>query len=130
MSTCSPPRDLLLGLLAIQRGDVDQGHLVDSLAVWVRDPSRPLGQIFLEQNALPADQLVELDSLVRESYEAWLDGPRPIRILHEGIAPICQPTSPPIDPEHTTGLTPIELSNRQNPNGESGQRLAEVQAEP
>src|SRR5207247_1312408 len=50
--------------------------------------------------------------------------------LHEGIAPVCQPTLTPIDPERTTGLTPLVLSNMQDSNGESGQRSAQVQPEP
>ncbi len=64
MSPVDSDRNLLLGLLALQTGLVDQGALLAAFADWVRDKSRPL-----------ADHLIDL---------AHLDAPR--RATIEAIA--------------------------------------------
>ena len=37
----TPDRDLLLGLLALQNGLIDQGTLVAAFQAWTRDKARP-----------------------------------------------------------------------------------------
>ena len=64
MATCvvTPPktgvaanRDLLIGLLALQTGLVDQAALVAAFHAWSRDKSRPMAEILVEREAIDGD---------------------------------------------------------------------------
>ena len=49
-------RDMLIGLLALQNGLVDQSVLVSAFRAWSRDRSRPLADILVDQGAIDAGE--------------------------------------------------------------------------
>jgi hypothetical protein len=49
------PRDLLLGLLALQNGLVSRDQLAAAVAAWTGTPGRALAQLLVEQGALDTD---------------------------------------------------------------------------
>jgi WD40 repeat protein/serine/threonine protein kinase len=59
-------RNLLFGILALQMDFVGRDALIAAMHAWVLDKSKPLGQILVEQQALPARRLALLESLVEE----------------------------------------------------------------
>ncbi|MGE3805027.1 MAG: protein kinase, partial [Gemmataceae bacterium] len=70
MATSTNDRNVLLGLLAVQRKLIDDDALTAAMQVWQADRSRPLGQILVERKALSAEQLPELEALVNEQLKA------------------------------------------------------------
>ena len=61
-------RNLLVGLLALQNGLVDQSHLVAAFHDWVRDKNRSLADYLIERGQLEPDCKSTLDALA-ELYE-------------------------------------------------------------
>jgi serine/threonine-protein kinase len=73
MSPPLPPsadRNLLVGVLALQRDLVTPDALVGAVRAWVRDKGKPLGAILYEQGHLTADHLRLLDDLVANHLQA------------------------------------------------------------
>src|SRR2546423_1796317 len=66
-------RNLLFGILAVQRDFISADQLVAALDAWVQDRTRPLGQILLEQGALPAPRRAQLEALVEEHLKRHAD---------------------------------------------------------
>src|SRR5690349_15965345 len=66
-------RNLLFGVLAMQRGFISGDQLVAALGAWVQDRARPLGQVLLEQGALPAPRWAQLETLVEEHLKRHAD---------------------------------------------------------
>ena len=56
-------RDLLIGLLALQNGLVDQDVLILAFRAWTRDKSRPIAEILAAQGAIDADERALLEGL-------------------------------------------------------------------
>ena len=56
-------RDLLIGLLALQNGLVDQDVLVLAFRAWTRDKSRPIAEILAAQGAIDAGERALLEGL-------------------------------------------------------------------
>lgn len=69
-------RNLLLGLLALQLNFVDRQQLVTAFDHWVTDKARSLGQIFLEQRALAADEHALLEALAAKHVERHGNDPQ------------------------------------------------------
>jgi formylglycine-generating enzyme required for sulfatase activity/tRNA A-37 threonylcarbamoyl transferase component Bud32 len=65
-SSHATDRNLLFGILALQMDFVSRDQLIAGMHAWVLDKSKPLGQIFCDQGALPAEQRTLLDALVQE----------------------------------------------------------------
>jgi eukaryotic-like serine/threonine-protein kinase len=57
-------RNLLYGVLALQMDFISREALVAATTSWVRDKSRPLGQILMEQGALDGETHALLEALV------------------------------------------------------------------
>src|SRR5262245_19878981 len=60
----SADRNLLFGILALQMDFVTRDQLVAAMNAWVLTKSRPLGEILVEQNALPISKRILLEPLV------------------------------------------------------------------
>jgi serine/threonine protein kinase len=60
----STERHLLLGLIALHNGMIDQSALVAAFHAWTRDKSRPMAEILAAQGAIDDGDLVLLDGLV------------------------------------------------------------------
>jgi serine/threonine-protein kinase len=56
-------RDLIMGLLALQNGLVDQDVLVLAFRAWTRDKSRPIAEILAAGGAIDADERALLEGL-------------------------------------------------------------------
>ena len=54
-------RDLIIGLLALQNGMIDQDVLVLAFRSWTRDKSRPIAEILVAQGAIDADDWAVLE---------------------------------------------------------------------
>jgi serine/threonine-protein kinase len=57
-------RNLLFGVLALQMDFIRKDALIAALHAWVKDKSRPLGDVLVAQGALDAGTLALLDALV------------------------------------------------------------------
>ena len=55
--------ELLLGILAFQLNFVDRPQLLAGFDAWAQQPQRPLGAIFVEQQAITADERELLEAL-------------------------------------------------------------------
>ncbi len=62
-------RDLLVGLLALQNGLVDQDVLVTAFRTWTRDKSRPIALILAAQGAIDEDERSLLEGLAAKHIE-------------------------------------------------------------
>ncbi len=63
-TTGAADRNLLFGILALQMDFITREALVSAMNAWVLRKEQPLGEILVEQNALPTDLLRMLDQLV------------------------------------------------------------------
>src|SRR5262249_31402867 len=61
-----PSRDLLLGLLALQTGLINQAQLVAAFHAWTQARDRPMAAILAEQGALEPPCLTLVEGLVIE----------------------------------------------------------------
>ncbi len=64
MAPVDPERNLLLGLLALQVGLIDQGQLVAAFQAWTRDKARPLADHLIDRGDLDADQRGVIEAMV------------------------------------------------------------------
>jgi tetratricopeptide (TPR) repeat protein/tRNA A-37 threonylcarbamoyl transferase component Bud32 len=56
-------RDLLIGLLALQNGLIDQDVLVTAFRAWTRDKSKPIAELLAAQGAIDLDERSLLEGL-------------------------------------------------------------------
>ena len=68
-------RDLLLGLLALQNGLVDQDKLILAFRAWTRDKSRPIAEILATQGAIDAGERDLLEGLAVKHLRRHGDDP-------------------------------------------------------
>ena len=61
----NPSRDMLLGLLALQNGLIDQTQLASAINKCTVEPSKSLVENLLEDRSIEADQCAVLDSLAK-----------------------------------------------------------------
>jgi WD40 repeat protein/serine/threonine protein kinase len=66
------PGDLLFGLIALQRGLVDQSQLAAACEIWRNAGDRTMAEILLAQGALDEAQRALVDDAVASQLEAWL----------------------------------------------------------
>jgi hypothetical protein len=59
-------RDLLIGLLALQNGLVDQSVLVAAFRAWTRHKSRPIAELLAAQGPIDADERAILEDRKRD----------------------------------------------------------------
>src|SRR5262249_13509347 len=64
--TRDPAPDLLVGLLALQTGLINQAQLVAAFHAWTQAKGRPMAEILAEQGALEAPCLALVEGLVIE----------------------------------------------------------------
>jgi len=69
-SATTADRNLLFGILAVQMNFISKDALINAMHAWVLDKQKSLGQILLDQKALPADTHLLLDALVQKHLEA------------------------------------------------------------
>ncbi len=62
-------RDLLIGLLALQNGLVEQDALVSAFRAWTRDKARPLAEILAARGAIDPDERALLEGLAGKHLE-------------------------------------------------------------
>jgi serine/threonine protein kinase/tetratricopeptide (TPR) repeat protein len=85
-----PPRadasaDLLLGLLALQTGLIDQSSLVLAFHAWTRSGRLTMAEVLLEQRAIDADQRSVLEALAAQHLRKHGGDPgRSLAALHAG----------------------------------------------
>src|SRR5580704_5145719 len=64
MSQANADRNLLFGILALQKDFITRDQLKAALQAWVIDKSKPLGNILLSQGMIAADTQSLLDALL------------------------------------------------------------------
>ena len=69
--TIDASRDLLLGLLALQIGLIDQGQLVAAFQAWTRDRSRPLADHLVGRGDLDAADRSAVEALVERHVKKY-----------------------------------------------------------
>jgi hypothetical protein len=57
------PRDLLLALLALQNGLIDQDRLVAAFGTWSRDKGRAMAEILVNRGVLDSEQRSALEMI-------------------------------------------------------------------
>ena len=62
-------RNLIFGIMALQREFISRDALIDAMDEWARDKTRTLGAILSDQSSLDHDTLVLLDTLVDRELE-------------------------------------------------------------
>jgi serine/threonine-protein kinase len=67
--------NLLFGLLALQLDFIARAALIEGLHGWLREKSRPLGQILVEHGDLTPARRLEIDALVEEHLAAHAQDP-------------------------------------------------------
>jgi eukaryotic-like serine/threonine-protein kinase len=78
-------RDLLIGLLALQNGMVEQDLLVAAFRSWTRDKTRPIVEILAAQGAIDVDDRALLEGLARKHLKRHGgDGERSLAALNAG----------------------------------------------
>ena len=60
----SADRNLLFGIVALQMDFINRDQLVAAMHAWVLKKTRPLGEILVEQNVVPASKRELLEPLV------------------------------------------------------------------
>ena len=53
-------RNLLFGIVALQLDFISRDQLITAMNAWVLDKHKPLGQVLVEQQALPAERRVHV----------------------------------------------------------------------
>jgi serine/threonine protein kinase len=66
MATANTDRNLLFGILALQMDFISREALVKAMNAWVLEKAKSLGQILVEQKALPSGRHALLEALVQE----------------------------------------------------------------
>src|SRR5262245_49467808 len=61
----SAEQDLLLGILALQNGLLDQPALIAAFQAWSRDRARPLARVLVERGAMAESDRLLLEDLAR-----------------------------------------------------------------
>jgi hypothetical protein len=86
-------RDLLIGLLALQNGLVEQDVLILAFRAWTRDKSRSIAEILAAQGAMDPDERALLENLAVKHLRRHDDDPEkslaalnPGRSLRAGLA--------------------------------------------
>ncbi|MBX7105939.1 MAG: tetratricopeptide repeat protein [Gemmataceae bacterium] len=69
-------RNLLFGILAVQMDFITRDQLVAAMNAWVLDKGKPLGQVLVEQGALPAGKRQLLEPLVDQHVRDHSDDPQ------------------------------------------------------
>jgi serine/threonine-protein kinase len=97
MATAAADRNLLLGLLALQNGLIDQGQLVAAFQAWTRDKGRTLADHLVGRGELDAEQRALLEGLVAQHLKKHGDPEKSLaaipagRSTHESLAHIGDP---------------------------------------
>ena len=68
-------RDLLIGLLALQNGLIDQDELITVFRTWTRDRSSTIADLLVTRGGLDASQRELLDALVTHHLKRHGDSP-------------------------------------------------------
>ncbi len=76
MAGDSAERNLLFGVLAVQLDFITRDQLVAATSQWVLNKQRPLREVFVDLQALTADEAVLLDGVVQKHLERNGDDPR------------------------------------------------------
>ena len=63
-------RNLLFGVVALQNGTVDADRLAETCAAWVKEPSQPLANLFVNRGLMTDEQKTELEKMVAHELEA------------------------------------------------------------
>jgi hypothetical protein len=78
-------RDMIVGLLALQNGLIDQDQLVSAFRSWTRNRSRAIAELLVEQGALDAEERALLEGLAETHQKRHAgDAGRSLAALHAG----------------------------------------------
>jgi eukaryotic-like serine/threonine-protein kinase len=63
-------RDLLFGVVALQKGAVDADRLAETCAAWVTEPTLPLAHLMVDRGLMTDEKRIELEKVVALKLEA------------------------------------------------------------
>src|SRR5438309_9896351 len=66
LATATTDRNLQFGILALQMDVISRDALIKAMNDWVLEKAKPLGQLLLEQGALPKDAHALLEVLLQK----------------------------------------------------------------
>src|ERR1044072_5928394 len=81
MSSSSPDRNALLGLLAVRIELLTPEALAEAVHAWERDPREPLGPFLVARRLLEGDELELLEALVERCLRRQAQGAVPAGTL-------------------------------------------------
>src|ERR1017187_9939096 len=79
-------RNMLVGIMALQRHFISRDELIDAMHEWAKNKARTLGQILLDRASLDHDTQVLLDTLVDRELEQ-LDSERMSQVTTSLVTP-------------------------------------------
>ncbi len=101
---------LLLGMLALRQGLIDQAQLIAAFDNWMEAGPRMLGEILVEQGDLDSSARARLEKLAMVHLEARKGGPElSMTVAYQGSTPVdAEPASPgsPLSP--SAAIVPVE----------------------
>ncbi|MCA9068131.1 MAG: serine/threonine protein kinase, partial [Planctomycetaceae bacterium] len=104
-------RNLLFGILAYQMEFVSREQLLDGMHAWMKEKSRPLGELFRELGALDAETHQLLDALVKKHLKQHGDDPQKSLAAVSSIKSVRQDLEQLADPDVEASLVHVS----QNP---------------
>jgi eukaryotic-like serine/threonine-protein kinase len=63
-------RNLLFGVIALQNGAVDTDRLAETYADWVKEPTQPLADLFVQRGVMTDEQKTEVERVVASELQA------------------------------------------------------------
>lgn len=105
--TANAERNLLFGILALQRDFISQEAWLRAMNAWTLDTATPLGQILLHQHALSGERLVLLEALVEEHLAQHGNDPRASLVAVTWDGPLQCALDQLVDPVLLTTLAQV-----------------------
>jgi tetratricopeptide (TPR) repeat protein/tRNA A-37 threonylcarbamoyl transferase component Bud32 len=115
MSTANADRNLLFGILALQMDFVSRDGLIRGMNAWVLEKSKPLGQVLVEQGALPADAQTALDVLVKKHLELHGNDPEKSLAAVSSAVSVREDLKQVTDPDVQASLVHVPTEKSSDP---------------
>jgi tetratricopeptide (TPR) repeat protein len=111
-SSSAAGRNLLFGLLALQNNFITLDQLVAAVNAWVRDKTKALGRILVEQGALQESRHTLLDALVQEHLRQHGDDPEQSLGALSSIGSARKDLEAIVDPDVQASLPRVSSAHR------------------
>lgn len=109
-------RNLLLGILALQRQDINQEQLIQAFRFWISDKQRSIGEIFIDKGWLTSEQVLDLHGIIDLQIEKVGDQTNLIKTLpaNDGVLFQLAATTQDTDLMQSVGMITGIFTHTQN----------------